>query len=136
MASVAYHLNRQLDADGEARLFEGSGGYAAGEQRRDFVYVEDVARVNLWFYANPGKSGIFNVGTGRSASFNELARAIIERRGAGTIRYIPFPSDLKASYQSFTEADIRALRSAGYKEPFRDVRAGTAAYLDALTSRS
>jgi ADP-L-glycero-D-manno-heptose 6-epimerase len=136
MASVAYHLTRQLDADGEARLFEGSGGYAAGEQRRDFVYVEDVVRVNLWFYAHPSKSGIFNVGTGRSASFNELARAIIERRGAGTIRHIPFPNGLKASYQSFTEADIGALRNAGYTEPFKNVRAGTAAYLDALTSRS
>jgi len=136
MASVAYHLSEQLKAGGELRLFEGSAGYADGEQRRDFVYVEDVARVNLWFYANSSKSGIFNVGTGKSASFNELARAIIERSRAGSIRYIPFPDGLKASYQSFTEADIAALRDAGYKEPFMDVRAGTAAYLDALKSRS
>jgi len=136
MASVAYHLTRQLETGGELTLFEGSAGYAAGEQRRDFVYVEDVARVNLWFCANSSKSGIFNVGTGKSASFNELARAIIERRRAGSIRYIPFPSGLKASYQSFTEADIGALRDAGYTEPFVDVRAGTAAYLDALKSRS
>ena len=136
MASVAYHLTEQLKSGGEARLFEASGGYAAGEQRRDFVYIDDVVRVNLWFHAAPSKSGIFNVGTGKSATFNELARAIIERRGAGTIRYIPFPHGLKASYQSFTEADIAALRGAGYTEPFMDVRAGAAAYLDALKSRS
>ncbi|HEY7670884.1 MAG TPA: ADP-glyceromanno-heptose 6-epimerase [Gammaproteobacteria bacterium] len=134
MASVAYHLSRQLEAGGEVRLFEASGGYAAGEQRRDFVYVEDVVRVNLWFHAQPSKSGIFNVGTGKSATFNELARAIIAEHGSGSIRYIPFPDGLKESYQSFTEADIGALRQAGYKEPFMDVRAGAAAYREALKS--
>jgi ADP-L-glycero-D-manno-heptose 6-epimerase len=132
MASVAYHLSEQLKAGGEVRLFEGSGGYAAGEQRRDFVYVDDVVRVILWFHAHPNASGIFNVGTGKSATFNELARAIIAKHGSGSIRYIPFPDGLKASYQSFTEADISGLRAAGYGDPFMDVRAGTAAYLDAL----
>jgi ADP-L-glycero-D-manno-heptose 6-epimerase len=135
MASVAYHLTRQLEANGEVCLFEGSGGYAAGEQRRDFVYVDDVVRVNLWFYAHPDKSGIFNVGTGRSTSFNELARAIIDLHGSGSVRYVPFPDGLEASYQSFTQADIGALRRAGYSEPFADVRAGTAAYLEALNTR-
>jgi ADP-L-glycero-D-manno-heptose 6-epimerase len=134
MASVAYHLGEQLKASGEARLFEASSGFGAGEQRRDFVYVDDVVRVNLWFHAHPNVSGIFNVGTGKSATFNELARAIIARHGGGSIRYIQFPAGLKASYQSFTEADIGALRQAGYTEPFMDVRAGTAAYLDALKS--
>jgi ADP-L-glycero-D-manno-heptose 6-epimerase len=134
MASVAYHLSEQLKAGGEARLFEASAGFGAGEQRRDFVYVDDVVRVNLWFHAHPNVSGIFNVGTGKSATFNELARAIIARHGSGSIRYIQFPAGLKASYQSFTEADIGALRQAGYTEPFMDVRAGTAAYLDALKS--
>jgi ADP-L-glycero-D-manno-heptose 6-epimerase len=136
MASVVYHLTRQLEANGEACLFEGSGGYAAGEQRRDFVYVEDVVRVNLWFYAHPDTSGIFNVGTGTSTSFNELARAIIDVHGSGSVRYIPFPDGLESNYQSFTQADIGALRRAGYTEPFADVRAGTAAYLDALKARS
>jgi ADP-L-glycero-D-manno-heptose 6-epimerase len=134
MASVAYHLSQQLKADGEVRLFEASGGYAAGEQRRDFVYVDDVVRVILWFHAHPNASGIFNVGTGKSATFNELARAMIAKHGSGSIRYIPFPDGLKASYQSFTEADIGELRAAGYQEPFMDVRVGTAAYLDALKS--
>ena len=135
MASVAYHFNNQVEASGEVRLFEASGGYAAGEQRRDFIYVDDVVRVNLWFLEHPDKSGIFNVGTGSSASFNDLANAVIQWHGRGRIRYIPFPSSLEASYQSFTEADIGALRDAGYAAPFLDVRAGTAAYLDRLHTR-
>lgn len=132
MASVAYHLHRQVAEHGEARLFEGSGGYAAGEQRRDFVYVDDVVRVNLWFYEHADVSGVFNVGTGASASFNEVASAIIERHGRGAIRYIPFPEELRSRYQSFTEADIGALRAVGYAAPFMDVRSGINAYLDAL----
>ena len=132
MASVAFHLRRQVVEQGEARLFEGSGGYAAGEQRRDFVYVGDVASVNLWLLDHPRVSGIFNVGTGASASFNDVARAIIAGLGKGTVRYLPFPAELAASYQSFTEADISALRAAGYGPPFKDVRAGIASYLDAL----
>jgi ADP-L-glycero-D-manno-heptose 6-epimerase len=134
MASVAFHLRRQVTEQGEARLFEGSGGYAAGEQRRDFVYVGDVASVNLWLLDHPRVSGIFNVGTGASASFNDVARAIIAGLGKGTVRYIPFPQELAASYQSFTQADISALRAAGYGAPFKDVRAGIASYLDALGS--
>jgi ADP-L-glycero-D-manno-heptose 6-epimerase len=132
MASVAFHLHGQVAATGEARLFEGSGGYAAGEQRRDFVYVGDVAAVNLWFYEQRRMSGVFNVGTGASATFNDVANAIIEWHGKGTIRYIPFPAELESRYQSFTEADIGALRAAGYAAPFRHVRAGVKAYLDAL----
>ena len=134
MASVAFHLQRQVAEHGEARLFEGSGGYSAGEQRRDFVYVGDVASVNLWLLEHPDVSGIFNVGTGASASFNDVARAIIAGMHKGAIRYIPFPPELAASYQSFTQADISALRAAGYTAPFEDVRAGIASYLDALRS--
>jgi ADP-L-glycero-D-manno-heptose 6-epimerase len=132
MASVAFHLRRQVLEKGEARLFEGSAGYADGEQRRDFVYVGDVASVNVWLLDHPRVSGIFNVGTGTSATFNDVARAIIAGLGKGTIRYIPFPPELAASYQSFTEADISALRAAGYGAPFKDVRAGIASYLDAF----
>ncbi len=132
MASVAWHLNAQVQSTGEARLFDASGGYAAGEQRRDFVYVDDVVNVNLWLYEQRGVSGIFNVGTGASATFNELARAIIAWHGKGTIRYIPFPKELETRYQSFTEADVAALRSAGFTAPFKDIRSGVNAYLDAL----
>jgi ADP-L-glycero-D-manno-heptose 6-epimerase len=134
MASVAFHLNEQVQAAGEARLFEGSGGYAAGEQRRDFVHVGDVVDVNLFFYEHPKLSGIFNVGTGASATFNEVAKALIAWHGKGAIRYIPFPDELKSRYQSFTEADITALRQAGYSRPFRDVRKGVKDYLDALVA--
>ena len=136
MASVVFQLQRQLEDSGELRLFEGSGGYAAGEQRRDFVHVDDVVRVNLWFLEHADRSGIVNVGTGRSASFNEVANALIAQGGRGTIRYIPFPEELRGHYQSFTEADIRALRAAGYARDFLDVDAGIAAYTRVLGQRS
>src|SRR5690606_35668682 len=119
-----------------SKLFDAYDGYAAGEQRRDFVHVDDVVRVNLWLLDNPGVSGIFNVGTGRSASFNDVARAVIGWHGRGAIRYIPFPDDLQSSYQSFTEADLRALRDAGYGAELLDVDAGVPAYLDALARDS
>jgi ADP-L-glycero-D-manno-heptose 6-epimerase len=136
MASVAFHLHGQVAATGEARLFEGSGGYAVGEQRRDFVHVGDVVDVNIWFYERRAASGIFNVGTGSSATFNDVANAIIAWHGKGAVRYIPFPDELKSRYQSFTEADIAALRAAGYTQPFRDVRAGIKDYLDELGARA
>ena len=132
MASVVWHFSRQLEEAGELRLFEGSHGYADGDQRRDFIYVDDVVSVVLWFLAHPDRSGIFNVGTGASASFNDLANAIIVHYGSGKIRYVPFPEQLEASYQSFTEADISALRSAGYDGSFDDVHAGVGKYLARL----
>ncbi len=135
MASVAWHFNRQVTEQSEARLFEGSDGYEAGEQRRDFVFVKDVAAVNTWFLDHPGQSGIFNVGTGASQSFNDVAHAVIEWHERGKIRYIPFPDDLAGHYQSFTEADISALRNAGYHEPFSTVEQGVRAYLDELGLR-
>ncbi len=130
MASVAWHLHRQVQQDGEARLFQGSGGYADGEQLRDFVYVDDVVDVNLWFARHADVSGIFNVGTGRAATFNELADAVIGWHGTGRKRYIPFPEHLERAYQSFTQADISKLRRAGYDRPFADVASGIGAYLD------
>jgi ADP-L-glycero-D-manno-heptose 6-epimerase len=136
MASVAFHLHGQVAATGHARLFEGSGGYAAGEQRRDFIHVGDVVDVNLWFYEHRKASGVFNVGTGASATFNDVANAVIAWHGRGAVRYIPFPDDLKSRYQSFTEADITALRRAGYSRPFRDVAVGVKDYLDALGAQS
>ena len=132
MASVAFHLNAQLERDGRLRLFEASDGYPAGQQRRDFIFVDDVVRANLWLLDNPELSGVFNVGTGQSSSFNDLAKAIIAWHGRGQIEYIPFPEDLRASYQSFTEADIGALRRAGYAEPFADIESGIKAYLDRI----
>lgn len=132
MASIAWHLHRQVREHGEARLFEGSDGYAAGEQLRDFVYVDDVVDVNLWFCRHPERSGIFNVGTGRAATFNAVADAVIAWHGAGRKRYIPFPEDLRGAYQSFTQADIAKLRRVGYARPFTTVEAGVRAYLDRI----
>jgi ADP-L-glycero-D-manno-heptose 6-epimerase len=132
MASVAYHLNQQLPAAGKVKLFEGCDGYGDGEQRRDFVFVDDVVAVNLWFFDHPEKSGIFNVGTGKSQSFKEVANAVIAWHGKGKIEYIPFPDHLKGRYQSFTEADISLLRQAGYDKPFETVEEGVKAYLDRL----
>jgi ADP-L-glycero-D-manno-heptose 6-epimerase len=132
MASVASHLDAQLNAGGNPRLFAGSDGYADGEQRRDFVHVDDAVAVNLWFMEHPECRGIFNVGTGRSQSFNEVAQAVIDWHGRGEIEYIPFPENLRGCYQSHTEADISALRAAGYRATFMPVEAGVPRYLDWL----
>ncbi len=133
MSSVAYHLNNQLLAGDEVvRLFEGCDGYGDGEQRRDFIYVSDVVDVNLWCFEHPECSGIFNLGTGRSQSFNDVANAVIHYHNKGKLEYIPFPDHLKGSYQSFTEADMSALRSAGYQADFKSVEAGVHAYLEWL----
>lgn len=136
MPSMAFHFNNQIQQEGEARLFVGTDGYGDGEQRRDFISVEDVVAVNLWFYEHPEESGIFNVGTGRSQTFNEVANAVIEWHGYGKKRYIPFPEHLKGHYQSCTEADISALREAGYTAPFKTVEEGVKAYLDAVNESS
>ena len=133
MASVAYHFNNQVRDSGEVRLFEGSGGYGDGEQRRDFVYVDDVVAVNLWFLDNAGVSGVFNTGTGRAQTFNDVANAVIDWHGSGKITYIPFPDQLKGAYQSYTEADLTALRDAGCDVGFRPVEDGVPAYLDAIS---
>jgi ADP-L-glycero-D-manno-heptose 6-epimerase len=132
MASVIWHFRNQLKAGDEVRLFAGSGGYGDGEQRRDFVHVDDVAAVNLWFLRHGGHRGIFNLGTGAARSFNDVARAVIAWHGRGRIRYIPFPPELAASYQDYTQADLATLRLAGYDAPFLTVEEGVRRYLDAL----
>lgn len=135
MASVAFHLRNQMLADGEVRLFEGSDGYADGEQRRDFVHVDDVVAVNRWFLDHPQRSGIFNVGTGRSQTFNDVARAVIDWHGRGVVRYVPFPDHLRGRYQSFTEADLGALRQLGYDRAFSSVEDGVSEYMRWLEER-
>ncbi len=135
MASVAYHFNKQLNKTGRMRLFEGSEGYGDGEQRRDFIYVNDVVAVNLWFMQNPSVSGVFNVGTGRAQTFNEVAQAVKNFNHHGGIEYIPFPKELQGRYQSFTEADISQLRQAGYTDTFMGVEQGVPLYLQWLEER-
>jgi len=134
MASVALHFNRQLKDSGKIQLFQGSGGYADGEQLRDFVFVDDIVKVNLWFWQNHGANGIYNVGTGRAQTFNAVANAVIDWHGQGKIAYIPFPDNLRAAYQSYTQADLTLLRQAGYKDNFTTVQDGVKSYLDWLNN--
>lgn len=132
MASVAFHLNNQIKESDELRLFEGCDGYGNGEQRRDFVYVGDVVDINLWFLDNPQVSGIFNCGTGRSQTFNDVANAVINFHQRGEIKYIPFPEHLKGCYQSFTEANLEQLRAAGCQHQFKTVEQGVQLYMEWL----
>ncbi len=134
MASVMCHFNNQIQETGELKLFEGSHGYADGEQLRDFISVNDVVDVNLWLMNNPDVSGIFNVGTGQSNSFNNVANAVINWHKKGNIKYISFPDSLKESYQSFTEANLVKLRSAGYGQEFTSLKDGVNSYLNILNS--
>ncbi|KPK19270.1 MAG: ADP-glyceromanno-heptose 6-epimerase [Betaproteobacteria bacterium] len=151
MASVAYHFFNQYRDTGQVRLFTGSGGYGNGEQRRDFVSVEDCVRINLHLLDHPEISGIFNAGTGAAQSFNEVATATVNAcreaegeapltlealRERGVIQYIPFPEDLKGRYQSYTQADLSRLRAAGYEAPFLTVEQGVARYCQKLLERA
>ena len=126
MASMVYQLYRQLKASGRARLFKGTDGYADGEQRRDFVFVGDIVRVNIALAEGPVRNGIFNVGTGEPRSFNDAARIIIAQLGTGGIEYVAFPEKLAGRYQSFTQAELSALRNAGYSDPFASLEDGIA----------
>lgn len=143
MASVAFHAFHQFRAEGRVKLFVGSGGYGDGEQRRDFIHVDDVVAVNLHFLEHRELSGIWNCGTGRAQSFNEVAAAVINAaRGSRAapaelaaqklIEYIPFPPQLAPKYQSYTEADMAPLRATGFAQEFLGVQQGVAAYAKEL----
>src|SRR5271156_567908 len=136
MASMVYQLYRQLKSSGRARLFKGTGGYADGEQRRDFVFVGDVARVNLALADGPVRRGIFNVGTGRARSFNDVANIVIAQLGAVAIDYVPVPENVVDKYQSFTQAELSGLRHAGYTENLSSLEDGIAQSTDAATQEN
>ena len=129
MASVAFHLNNQMKDGQNPKLFEGCDGFGNGGQLRDFVYVEDVCKVNLWFWKNGGQSGIYNCGTGRAEPFLSVAEAVVKHHGRGQVEFIPFPDHLKGRYQSYTQADLTKLRAAGCDVPFRSVAEGVAEYM-------
>ena len=151
MASVAFHFFNQFRETGVVELFEGSGGFAAGEQRRDFISVDDVVNVNMWFLENSDRSGIFNCGTGASQTFNQMAVATVNavrhaENGAaalglealqaeGIIRYVEFHEGLKDKYQSFTQADLTQLRECGYDADFLNVEQGVGRYVQWLLER-
>jgi ADP-L-glycero-D-manno-heptose 6-epimerase len=147
MASVAFHQYHQFKEHGHVKLFGQYGGYAAGMQQRDFVYIDDVVAVNLWFYDNPTVSGLFNLGTGRAQPFNDIAHAVINTMNLQSgkpsrsltdmvsqqlIQYIPFPDALVGKYQCHTQANLTALRAAGCDHVFADVSEGVAAYIKQL----
>ena len=151
MASVVWRFFSQYRDAGKVELFEGSGGYAAGEQRRDFVSVDDVVAVNLDFLDHPERSGVFNVGTGDAATFNAVAAATVNAcraaegaeplsfealHRAGTIQYIAFPPALKPKYQSFTQADLTRLRASGYRATMAGVEEGVPRCVRALLARN
>ncbi|MFA7292426.1 MAG: ADP-glyceromanno-heptose 6-epimerase [Rhodocyclaceae bacterium] len=151
MASVAYHHFHQFRNEGKVKLFEGSHGYGPGAQQRDFVFVGDVAKVNLWFLDHPEKSGIFNLGTGRAQSFNDVAVASVNGARAlkgetelslaamvaqGLVEYVPFPDALKGKYQAFTQADLTKLRAAGYQDEFATVEQGVRQYVEWLSKNA
>jgi ADP-L-glycero-D-manno-heptose 6-epimerase len=135
MASVAFHFNNQIKANGVCRLFAGVDGYGDGLQLRDFVFVEDVVQVNLWLWQNAKVSGIFNCGTGKAQSFNDVANAVIDYHGKGHIEYIPFPDKLKGAYQSYTQADLTQLRAVGCQHQFKTVEQAVPEYLDWLKAQ-
>jgi ADP-L-glycero-D-manno-heptose 6-epimerase len=151
MASVAFHHYHQFNQTGKVQLFGEYGGYAAGEQSRDFISVDDVVAVNLWFLQNPGKSGIFNLGTGRAQPFNDIAVATLNAvRGLngetqlpldelvrrGLVEYIDFPPALVGKYQCFTQADLTRLRASGCPHEFADVGSGVQRYVEWLAART
>lgn len=134
MASTIFHFNRQLQRGDSVKLFAGCDGYGNGEQRRDFIFVDDICDVNIWFWKNKHKSGIFNVGTGKSRSFNDVATNVIKWHQHGHIEYIPFPEHLQGRYQSFTEANIQHLREVGYDKEFTSLEDGIKTYLDMVNT--
>ena len=144
MASVAFHHFHQFVEAGKVKLFGEYGGFAPGQQSRDFVSVDDVVAVNLWFLQHPDRSGIFNLGTGRAQPFNDVALATVNAARAlkgeaalpldelvrrGLVEYIAFPEALVGKYQSFTQADLTALRATGCDHAFADVATGVRAYV-------
>jgi len=149
MASVAFHHFNQYRAEGKVKLFEGCDGYGNGEQSRDFVYIDDVVKVNMHFL-DSGKSGIFNLGTGRAQPFNDVAHSTVnacralegkpalslaEMVSQGLVEYVSFPEALKGKYQSFTQADLGQLRAAGYTDEFDTVAQGVTKYVAHLNQR-
>ncbi len=149
MASVAFHHFNQFREHGKVKLFGQYGGYGPGQQSRDFVFVDDVVAVNLWFLEHPQCSGIFNLGTGRAQPFNDVALATVNAARArageaalpltalvtqGLVEYVDFPEALVGKYQSFTQADLGALRAAGCDHVFADVATGVRMYADWLST--
>ncbi|MBT3697065.1 MAG: ADP-glyceromanno-heptose 6-epimerase [Gammaproteobacteria bacterium] len=136
MFSVVYHFFTQINESDNINLFKGSHGYEDGEQRRDFIHVGDTVQVNNWFKNNPGVSGIYNVGTSKSRTFNDIANCVLDYYKRGSINYIDFPDNLESQYQAFTEADMSKIKSKGYSKDFTTLEDGVKSYLDWLSKQA
>jgi ADP-L-glycero-D-manno-heptose 6-epimerase len=134
MASMVYHMFNQIDDTKRVRLFKSHRpDYGHGEQKRDFVYVDDIVDVCLFLYKKKPNSGIYNVGTGKARSFNDLATAVFMALGyEKKITYIDTPIIIRDKYQYFTEAKINKLRHAGYDKPFHELEEGVFKYINKL----
>lgn len=132
MASMVLQMFNQWKAEGKVKLFEGFDGYGNGGQTRDFIYVNDVVKVNFFFWDHPELRGIYNCGTGHAHTFNTLAKGVLKYFGSGELEYVPFPEVLKGKYQSFTEADSSKLLAAGYDGGFTDIETAVAEYCELL----
>ncbi|MBS1708785.1 MAG: ADP-glyceromanno-heptose 6-epimerase [Armatimonadetes bacterium] len=118
MASMVHQLARQVEETGVARIFGASPGFASGEQRRDFVHVDDIVALNLYFWQSDPRQGYVNAGTGQARTWNDLAQAVVATLGKGTIEHIPFPEKLLTQYQTHTQADLTRLRAWGCDHEF------------------
>jgi ADP-L-glycero-D-manno-heptose 6-epimerase len=136
MASVIWHFSQQLKDSEELRLFEGSHGYQAGQQLRDFIFIDDIVDLNLWAMECCDVSDIYNAGTGVARTFNDVAEVIINFYGRGRKTYIPFPDNLMSYYQSYTCAQLDKLRLAGYKSDFTSLESGIKKYLTSMESKN
>jgi ADP-L-glycero-D-manno-heptose 6-epimerase len=134
MASVIWHAFNQIKNNGTVKLFKSHRpDYKDGQQLRDFIYVKDILKVCYWLMENFEKkpaSGLYNLGTGRARSFEDLVRATFSGAGETVqIQYIDMPEDIRKKYQYFTEAKMEKLRSAGYSEPFYSLEDGVGDYV-------
>lgn len=131
MASMIFHGYNQIKKTGEVKLFKSHRtDFKDGEQLRDFIYVEDIAKVCYWLMQNNVASGLYNLGTGKARSFKDQITAIFNTLNKEpNIQYIDMPEDIKDKYQYFTEADMNKLINAGYTESFYSLEEGVADYV-------
>lgn len=136
MASVIYHSYNQIKKDGVVQLFRShKEGFKDGEQIRDFIYVKDLLKVITWLMNYQPASAIYNLGTGKARSFNDLVKATFAALDVKPkIVYIDMPEDIRERYQYFTEADMQKLSIAGYQEPFTSLEDGISDYVKTYLS--
>jgi ADP-L-glycero-D-manno-heptose 6-epimerase len=131
MRSMANKAFQQITEIGRVRLFRSEHtDYGDGEQRRDFVYVKDCAEIIWWLLENKEVNGLFNIGTGRARSWNDLARCVFRAMDRPeNIEYVDMPKELAAGYQYFTEASMKRLAEAGYARPMTPLEDGVSDYV-------